>query len=108
MGGPFSDLEGTDASMLVFGLRGSISVYKVSHRSSASRRSCRERPGRMKQGDEAYEEPRLRGFALESWSYNYDVTRTLPKSGGHVFLPSRARNHGGLDEDVALPCQNIL
>ena len=50
----------------------------------------------MKQGDEAYEEPRLRGFALESWSYNYDLTRTLPspKSVGS-FLPR-----------VLLPCQN--
>jgi hypothetical protein len=70
MGGPFPDLEGTGASMLAVGLRRSISLHAVSHRMSASKRSGRERPKRN----------RLRGFALESWSYNYDVTRTRPKS----------------------------
>ena len=61
---------GTCASMLAIGLCRSNSLYAVSHRMSASRRSGRERPKRN----------RLRGFALESWSYNYDVTLTLPKS----------------------------
>ena len=30
-------------------------------------------------GRERSKRNRLRGFALESWSYNYNVTRTLPK-----------------------------
>lgn len=43
MGGPFPDLEGTGALMLALGLRRSIFLYTISHRSSVSRRSGTER-----------------------------------------------------------------
>ena len=64
MGGLFPDLEGTGASMLAVGLRRSNSLNGASHRISALRWSGRERPKRN----------RLRGFALESWSYNLTTT----------------------------------